>query len=775
MSISLSVGDSNPISLSGIREFVAAEKSTNLKLGEQFQAFLNEPLSALPPKLSRAALQYTGGLGTWTPSIGAPAMGTASPLTFSLSAGVCGNISIVNAGPLLAYTDGFPQTVGTSLSAPAADAKTAKSIDAGPGQAYVVLELDFQLSGGLNGSYQQGLYGVSTQDAASSSISVAFYKSCTPSMLLREAIQQAFEGFVLPLHEKTLEQMAPGDYLHYNFNGNLQLGVGASIGYDAVFYAATASNGIPATAGAVTIAGGVRPEVQAGAKFCFHYDYCGTFEVLLWRDQAQRACLHLYRSSTQSVSTDANFGLALASGSSASVSVATDHVTTLLTQSMPDSLQPVFSSRVLPAAMGEVSKYVSELNSKVTSWLSHTQVGVASLDAAIQHTGSRFLLTDYTIDLGNASYPSAWKLMLEGRFLDAMQMPDSGVTLATGSGIETLFKTAAAVKLNLFGALHAAWTTSTLSESSLVYAGNNVFHLVTLEGRDVLKVVNATQSEMSLYFAAEADVSTAGSRIAPPKLHCILQATDKPSFGKAIADLVARLSSGPEIAALAGAMASTARQPHSTETLHLIFGPDAYGALAASTLQHSKPDDESKDARNYAAFRAACAATYTDNPANFEWSGRALTYALWRNAWIASNDRWPAAEDAVPDRRENAGFTSWVSSQLSEALPGLAGGSEGPARLVFYTLEAAAQFMNLCDDLRTLASQTAEYTPATWGKFVDELGHILKSDLNTDFLPAMILALAALCGGAPSLVSGPLQGLPAGTSIAVTMTYGQTA
>ena len=47
-----------------------------------------------------------------------------------------------------------------------------------------------------------------------------------------------------------------------------------------------------------------------------------------------------------------------------------------------------------------------------SSWFARVNNQNASLDVSIQHSGSTFLLTDYTLDLNNAGYGAAWKLML---------------------------------------------------------------------------------------------------------------------------------------------------------------------------------------------------------------------------------------------------------------------------------------------------------------------------------------------------------------------------
>src|ERR1700761_2023717 len=106
MSISLTVGDTSPLSLSGLKDLAGAATDTNLKLGKEFSAYVKQPLSSLPPQFSSTGVQYTSGGGSWTPG-----MGVAPPLSFTLTGGVCGKVSVITCGNLLTYVDEFPQEV----------------------------------------------------------------------------------------------------------------------------------------------------------------------------------------------------------------------------------------------------------------------------------------------------------------------------------------------------------------------------------------------------------------------------------------------------------------------------------------------------------------------------------------------------------------------------------------------------------------------------------------------------------------------------------------
>jgi hypothetical protein len=277
-------------------------------------------------------LQYSSGNQSWT----------LEDFTFSLSGGTSGKVSVVKSGDLLTYTDGFAVEMGTGLST-TTNAHPDKSIQVPANSAFVCIELDMSLKGGISAQYTSGVYGVSGSASSNDTFTIAFYKKCRQTDLLRTALGAAFSDFVLPLHSRTLSSLKPGDYVHHNFNGNLQLGLGASIGLDKVLYAGQYKADIPDTASAMTINTKARPEIQAGAKLTFSFEYDGSFETLIWKETANSGRLHLYRSSTQDLSLGLPVGVTLISGLSGNVNVATDQLKSLLVGLLPAPLSAPFA------------------------------------------------------------------------------------------------------------------------------------------------------------------------------------------------------------------------------------------------------------------------------------------------------------------------------------------------------------------------------------------------------------------------------------------------
>lgn len=756
MSISLNIGGIAQPSIDGLTDLKNDSAATALQLGEEFSNGLDAKLSDLPANLA-TNVSYSSGNQSWTP---------AGPVTFTLSGGVSGKIAVVKSGKLLSYTDGFPTTVTLGLET-GTNSDTTVDIKISPGAVYLCLELDFNIKGGLSGSYTSGAFGLTADASGGASISVAFYRSCDPSMTLLAALEDAFKGFVLPLHANTLSNLRAGDYLHYTFNANLQLGLGASAGFDKIFYAGLYKTQVPDTAGIVGATVSVKPEVQAGAKLCFGYSYAGTFEILLWKEQASatRANLHLYRSSHQDTSLGVNLGLTVTTGASASVAVTTDQIGNTLTQSIPAPLQPAFTKAVLTPASSEIQKFADEANAKITSWLSPLNGQKSSLDLAVDRAVDRFLLTNYTIDT-TQNYAAAWTDMLGGRFIDAFAMPDSGVSLAVGSGLEAIYKTTTSIKLNLFGKLSAEWDASTISNSSLLYAGNNTFHLLTTEGKDMLTLINGSSHEIQCYFAAEASLSQNQPVTPAINLHVVLQATDDSSYGSSIATVVGMLTSGPTGQALKSSFRSLANQPKTTQVLHLIFPQEAYSKLNSSTLHKGQPDNEALDAANFNTFRTACGQIFSESPYNFVFSGVSLDYGFWRNTNIAQNDEWPAPATVSPNRRETGPYSA-ADTYLHTVFPSAGALTHGP----YYVCEVGSEFMNLCEALKNLCHVAVEGDLGNWQDLINQLRGIVKNDLDKDFIVPTALALIQLCGGIPTTVTGPAPGLPSGTSIGITMRY----
>ncbi|MFZ0795507.1 MAG: hypothetical protein WAM65_17210, partial [Candidatus Korobacteraceae bacterium] len=580
MSVHLSIGpDAIPVDNLTDLEKSVDKVATELRLGSEFAGHLDQSISTLPQGIS-TSIQYSSGNQCWK----------LGDFSFSLSGGITGKLSVITSGKLLSYTDDLP-TEAVFGAAPPAKKDETKSIPVPPGAAFISLEMDFQIQGGISANFTEGVYGVSGSVNSKDTFTVAFYKRCNPADKLGDGIAAAFSDFVLPLHAETLGNLKVGDYLHYNFNGNLQVGLGASIGYDKVFYAGQYKADIPDTARALKLTMSTKDEFQAGAKLAFQLEYAGTFEALLWKDAANAGRLHLYRSQSQDASLGLNLGVTLAGDPKACA--------TAIASQLHDCFKKVlgglgnsFDSKLWPKAAPEIGNCVNEANSKVAGWLKSAQQTQATLDFAIEKTNQTFLLMDYSFDLTASAYAAAWGAAIAGKYVDALQTPNGGVAIAVGSGLEKFYEKKTSVTLNLFGKLSAAWTDAIISDSTLVYAGNNVFHLMADVGRSSLFQLNKSKREIDIYFAAQANLESGNTTLGTIDLHVMLSATDNQGFGRYIAGFLQLLTSGPDATALVKAVAALAAQAKTTEVLQIILPPVTYARLQSSNITNGRPDDQ---------------------------------------------------------------------------------------------------------------------------------------------------------------------------------------
>jgi len=754
MSITVTVGSRNLTSIGALKDLKSTLQS-DFKLGPELQSQLDQPLSSLPADLRGAEINYDGA-PSWPLGI----------FTFSLTVGGTGKLAVMLPGDtLISYADDFQTDI--SIVDPAS-APPPKTIVVPSGTAYVGVQFEFRIGGGISVTAPVGTVGICASVNDSNTFGIAFYRECKLTDTLHDAMGAAFTNFVLPLHPLTLTNLDPGDYLHHNFNACLQVGLGASIGYTKLLYAAQTPVAIPGTGGAVTLDTSFIPPFVATASLSFNFKYTGSFEALLWKTDAKTGNLHLYRSKEQDTSLGLHLGISLTPDPATSAANMTSQFGTMMGKFLPGSLGQKFISK----GTDEINNFAGEGSAKVLGWLNPVNQGNATLDLAIATTHQTFLLLDYSFDLTKPASSDAWKTALAGDFVKALQTPNGGVSIATGGGMEKFYSKKTSVSLNLFGRLQATWSDATINNTSMIYAGNNTFHLMAEEGVQHLALVQNSKREIDLYFAAEADATGATTQLGKIELHCVLKATNDKKYGKYLSGFLNLMTQPIGQAGLADSIAKLALVPGATEMIHLVFDATAYGLIQASTITHGKPDNEAPDKQNYNAFAQACKDLIAESPANLQYSGQSIGYDIWRNWNMASIDKWPPMASTLPDRTNSGDTTAGMNSYLLGFQFPHAANSD--AISMTYALEAASDFMNFCADLKSLAllpQQAAGSDP--WNDLVNRLKSIIHRDVNEDFVAPASLALTWLCAGGhpPSGISGPAPGLTDQNSIAVTVTY----
>ena len=245
----------------------------------------------------------------------------------------------------------------------------------------------------------------------------------------------------------------------------------------------------------------------------------------------------------------------------------------------------------------------------------------------------------------------------------------------------------------------------------------------------------------------------------------MLKASNNAALGRRIAAMAGWLCPDPACHGLQEQIRQSLNVPGSTQTLHVVIPRDAYRSLASSPAGSA---NDGADRNNYRAFASASRTTMpSGTPAQFIYNNRDLDYEFWQVWNIALTDQYPPPDGAQPNRKGSGSFQGAGVSQFVHAQCGI----EAPLFSIGVTLQAASEFMNLCEDLKLLGGDDP-VDVRTWNDFADRLLKIANTDVNLDYIVPTVLALTQLCGsGKPALTVGPAPELSADTSVSITMMF----
>ena len=719
MSISIDVaGSAIPTDVSAIKS-LQADETLIFGLGAAWLSILDLTLGTVPPNFVGGDVKYSG------PAVTFP----LGPITFGLQANAGVSLTLRTYGVLTTFQDGLEQPVQRNIAVPA-------------GLAYLALTLDLNISGNATFAYSGGAYGVTAEFDATRTYAISYYKAFSTSIPLREALSAVFESFVLPLHKETFKHLAVGDYLLHEFDGNLHLAFGAYAGIDTVVYAGQSAVDLSKTrlSPLATFSIQAKPEIKASANLAFSLQYSSQFEALLSRTDGGGR-LHLFRSSKRDAQTKLTGGMTLSLNASvaltatASATLQQDLVTAAGgAASLPGKAMSTVLTRT--GAAEEIQKYTTDATDKLTAWINKANGRQSNLELAVDSQSTRTVLAGYTFDFGSEAFDRAWELAYNGDLVAALQT--GAVTLDQGSGLEQDFRRKTSCSCNIFGLFKYNGWDEFSSNTSLVYAGHNTFHLVETVGHAAQSESVGALRSLNLYFTANAGVSGNDTLSdAEIDLHLDLAAKGDRKAIAAMAHLLGALGASFLARDLA---AFGTNQKQGTAELNLRISPGAYGQISCSIASAGL----AADARNWQAFAAAAddLAVWPlrpDGPLNTSAASFLKSFQAWEQLNRA------ATGGTNPDRTQigNA-FTAWPDSFPSVTMPHV---------LVVYSILAGQHFMNFCASLKKLADLNDDTTTnVLWTDLNKQLTDAVKqeSDVDSDHhrTAAGNCADAALCGHA---------------------------
>lgn len=738
MSFDVSVaGITIPTDSSALKSF---RNDLNLAFGldKTLSSFLDGPISGVPASAATSQISYTSPNASWAPAGG--------PVTFGLSGSASGKFEVVLSGDLVPYTDGLDNPKQTSVPVP-------------PHTAYTRATLNFSISAQVsgNGSFSGGAYGVKGSASSTDTYAVTFCKAFDPSTPVKTAIALTFQNFVLPLNADTMTLLDSGDYLLHEFDGNLNLSFGAFAGIDQVLYSGQSSADVLSVNNSplATLSAQTKPEIKADVELDFTFQYATKFEGLVSRI-GTIGKFHIFRSSKADTTTSLMAGLTFNGNTSAKIQSNAQTVANSLANSAGTGSQAV--SQVANSAVSEINKGVTDVNNTLSNWLNRADGLKANLQISIEAVTSRNLLAAYDFDLSDTTAPglrNAWTLAVNGDLAGALGYKDPGtgksfVSLEAGSGLESEYQRKTSFSCNFFNLWKFSSWSQWQSQVSMVYAGNNIFHMSANIGRITETDYVGTMKSINFYFAASADEGLKGSISKPVvDLHIDLISQGVPTAARQIAGMLSGIGGCPACITLARNMnAFIDASANGTVQLNITIPSSAYGFIAADPVSNSAtPANTIHDKKNWDTF------VQTADDLN-AWPLRQLSvvsndtlsfiksYAGWEDFNKAFNGA------TAPNRNTFGNSASWPQDLLQIS-------GDTTRQMIAFSILSGQYFMNLCDSLQQLAGiVNVSATDITWNNLVNLVTKAAK-DYVADFARPVALALIWLCGSTITSMTGP--------------------
>ncbi len=645
----------------------------------------------------------------------------------------------------------------TSFSvAKSIDSKDTTNVVAGPtpGMVYINIDLDFDIKGTLSGSGSLTGIGIAGKASGSRTTTLSYCQPVDAGLETVAAIKAAFDGLRFPFQPDCALSMLVGCIGKVNFDGALDCEL--DVTYGLANYKLSAQD-LGAAQDSVKVAWDklTAPSlnINAGAKASLTYKHTDHFGVIVYKVDTNTALLYLVRSANDETGQSIGISVGI---SATSVSCTVDPV------QLTNTIKQVTGGGGSPTMATDVASLAGDLQTslvgKANAWLSnHTED--AGLMLSLSQQSGRTVLFTFKVDLSSATSQGlakqSWVALMNGDLRQAMQI--GGFTLQPGSGVSENLKRSSSIQLHFFNLFKLTQTSDFFKNSVTKLAPDGSIRVFVDIGQESEFSIQSTSETATIHFVATAteDTSRGNYQKAEVDLYIELSETNKPTEASRIANSIGSIAANAAVQSAQQKMSAFVANNGSKKlSLISIFKPSAYQKLACSaytvgqdgkTHPPSLPQEQDED--NWDTFQTSVKRLMKD----LSGAVAELDYDKWMLWNVGSNYHIGdvADDNHVPDRR-NVGAYMAAGQALF--------GNRWPSYQPF--LLASSGFMNLSDDLHTLATATAQLnTPANWEALIATLQDWVKSDVNPDWSKPALSALLYLCsiGTTPSVVNVDFQ------------------
>jgi hypothetical protein len=650
------------------------------------------------PNGTSVMIQVSGS-GNWKTSSGV--------IGFALSGSAKCQMKVITSGAVVKYAPNLKSQATSELPA-----------SPYPGSAYVVLSLDFQISGSVSGSGNVSGLGISGNVKGSSDTSVQFCHQVSGGIKLSDAIKETFETFVFALEPECATDIAPNDIAQVNFNGSLACGVNLSYGITNVSFAApgVASALASATQGMTqfTLPSG---KIAIGAEASFNYTHSDDFNAMVQKLDAGNAFLYVMRAHKN----DASEGLSV----SAKVTITQNASVKVDPQKLQTAVTKITGGPGANQVGNAVSTLEQKLNDKLDTWINDTVSKGATLGLTWDQSKAVSMLFKYQIDVTNSALLQAtWNALCNGDLLGAAAA--GGLVPEAGSGVSSEIDRSFTINLQFFNLFSVSSKTTYFDKTYVVVTPNGALRYMYDIGKESDVEVNKSKSTCNMHFVATVDEATAKT-VSHADVSLVLEiaAMNNRKEAGRIGDLVGMIPPNQQVNEAQKSMQRfVAANPSGTLDLICVLTSSAYGRLSCSEFVGKKPPaNQQQDSENWGRFHDAC-----ESLLNLQFV-EDLSYGDWQRFNVVCV--YGTGISATPDRHQ--------TGNLAKVPSGMWPNISAPGDLIGYFLLNSAEFMNLCDDLHELAGlstapNTSSEDVVTYNSLLSSLLElIVKRDVNTDY------------------------------------------
>jgi len=729
-------------SLSDLQALFAGQRAAIFEIGSEVARFAGQPIQSLvgsnPAKFSLL------GDHSWELPLG---------ISFSLKPTASCTLAVSNTSAKFSIQKNI-------------DADETTEVSAGPtnGTVYVNIDLDFDITGNLSGSGTVSGIGIAGKASGAASATLSYCHPVKNTLETVAAVKAAFNALSFPFNPGCAIRMPTGSIGKVSFAASLNSELNLSYGFGSYKFSAH-------TLGAASDSIELGPEklkapdvtVDAGAKASISYTHSDNFTVIVTKSNPNTAMVHLLRAADTETGQSVGITVGI---SSSSVSATID--TQKLAQAIANQVKAAPPALADGLASG-ISCLQDNLVSKANNFLS-SHKGDAGLLLSLSQQRSRTVLFNFRVDLaaaGGTLAQQSWTAMVKGNLGAALRM--GGFKLLEDSGIAESLKQSSAIQLHFFS-FQLAKQTDFFRNSVVKLGPDGSIRFFANVGEQSKYTVSHKSTRETIHFVATADEENWGGKLKDVEVDFYIELSETNNSAEAnrIASTVGAISANVIAQSAQHKMLDyVVNNRDKTLTLISVFKSSAYGKLTCSP--YSK-DPRGKnvppalpqrlDKRNWEAFQLEVESLMHDLTVLVS----DLNYRSWMdwNVYINYQIGDQPDENHVPDRRGHGNDL--------EAARRLFGNDKGNRSYPF--LEASTGFMNLCDDLHSLATKAAEVTTEQgWANLLNTLEKWVKGDTDPDWSKPALGALLNLCSlGSVPQVEAAFQQAKDNSSFTCTLT-----